>query len=138
MAMPESPAERGKRVIEKGEAKEREIAKKFDPKEIIRKASELRTVFDSQLGEIKYTVLTTGDLFDLNKIENKDARARAMLFKLLHKAYPELKEEDIDRFPMDVATRLLNLLTNQTDFLQPEKTSTVGSESTPKHNVLAS
>jgi hypothetical protein len=124
--MSKSPAEKGRELFEKEEAADRETAKKFDPKDIMKKAAKVRTVMDSVLGEIKYTLLTTGDLFEINKIEDKEGRARAILFRLLRKAYPELKEEDIDEFPMEVTTRLLELLMPK-DFFQTPQLSKTGS-----------
>jgi hypothetical protein len=136
--MTESPAEKGKRLFEKEEAVDIEAANKFDPKKILSKADEIRKIMDPILGEISYTVLTTGDVFEVNKIEDKEAKAKAILFRLLRKAYPDLKEGDIDRFPMDVTTRLLQLLMSDDIFFQTPQQLKSGSESTATRKQLVS
>jgi hypothetical protein len=128
--MSKTPAERGRELFEKEDAEDREVAKKFDPKDILAKASKVRKVRDPVLGEIKYTVLTTGDLFEVNRIEDKEGKARAILFRMLRKAYPELKEDDINEFPMDVTTRLLQVLMSGENFFQIPQVSNAGSKST--------
>jgi len=136
--MSKSPAETGRELFEKEEAAERELAKKFDPKKILQKANEIRTLDDPVLGEIKYTILTTGDLFKLDKIADKEERARMTIFLLLHKAYPDMKEQDIDGFPGDTTTRLCELIASPENFLKIPQASRTGSESTNTPNSLAS
>ena len=136
--MSKSPAETGRELFEKEEAAERQLAKKFDPKRILQKANEIRTLDDPVLGEIKYTILTTGDLFKLDKITDKEERARMTIFLLLHKAYPDMKEQDIDGFPGDTTTRLCELIASPENFFQIPQVSKTGSESTNTPNSLAS
>ena len=136
--MSKSPAETGRELFEKEEAADRELAKKFDPKRILQKAGEIRTLEDPVLGEIKYTILTTGDLFKLDKIAEKEERARMTIFLLLHKAYPDMKEQDIDGFPGDTTTRLCELIASPENFFQIPQVSRTGSESTNTPNSLAS
>ena len=136
--MSKSPAETGRELFEKEEAAERQLAKKFDPKRILQKANEIRTLDDPVLGEVKYTILTTGDLFKLDKIADKEERARMTIFLLLHKAYRDMKEEDIDGFPGDTTTRLCELIASPENFFQIPQASKTGSESTNTPNSLAS
>jgi hypothetical protein len=138
VSMSKSPAETGREIFEKEDAADRELAKRFDPKRILQKASEIRTLDDPVLGNIKYTILTTGDLFKLDKISDKEERARMTIFLLLHKAYPDMKEQDIDGFPGEVTTRLCELIAGPDNFFQIPQVSKTGSESTITPNSLAS
>ena len=131
--MSKSPAEVGKEIFEKEEQENRELAKKFSPQKILEDAKEIRTLNDRVLGEVKYTVLTTGDLLAMNKITDEWERARSTIFRLLHKAYPELKEEkDVDNFPGTVTTRLCELIAAPENFFQIPQASMNGSQSTKK------
>ena len=126
--MSKSPAEVGKELFEKEEQKDREVAKKFSPQKILEDAKEIRILNDPVLGEVKYTILATGDLFAMKKITDEWERARSMIFRLLHKAYPELKEEkDVDNFPGHVTTRLCELIADPENFFQIPQVSMPGS-----------
>jgi hypothetical protein len=136
--MSKSPAEVGKELFEKEEQKDREVAKKFSPQKILEDAKAIRVLNDPVLGEVKYTVLTTGDLLAMNKITDEWERARSTIFRLLHKAYPELKEEkDVDNFPGHVTTRLCELIADPENFFQIPQASTNGSQSTKKRKSSA-
>ena len=133
-----SPAEVGRELFEKEEAAEREIAKKFDPRRILEKAREIRTIKDPVLGEVKYTTLPAKDLWELNKISDEWERTRKMIFLLLHKAYPELKsEKDLDDFPAEELTRLCELIASPENFFHLPQTLKAGSTKTktPKSSV---
>jgi hypothetical protein len=136
--MTESPAEKGKRVLEGIERRDAEIAKKFNPDELIKEASKPRVLVDEELGEIHYVLLTTKDLFELNGIENKQERAVQMIFRMLKPCYPTLTLEKIEQLPSDVTTRLATVLSGNMDFLQKQKPLTDGSKPTEKRNELAS
>ena len=126
-----TPADVGRELFEKEEAAEREIAKKFDPRRILEKAREIRTIKDPVLGEVKYTTLPAKDLWELNKISDEWERTRKMIFLLLHKAYPELKsEKDLDDFPAEELTRLCELIASPENFFHLPQTSTLGSAKT--------
>jgi hypothetical protein len=136
--MSKSPAEKGRELFEKEDTADNGLARKFDPKKILEKANETKTLNDPVLGEVKYTILTTGDLFKLDKITEKEERARMTIFLLLHKAYPDLKKEDIDEFPAEVTTRLCELIADPGNFFQIPQVSKAGSESTKTRSSLAS
>jgi hypothetical protein len=126
-----SPAEVGRELFEKEEAAEREIAKKFDPRRILEKAREIRTIKDPVLGEVKYTTLPAKDLWELNKISDEWERTRKMIFLLLHKPYPELKsEKDLDDFPAEELTRLCELIASPENFFYLPQTLKPGSTKT--------
>jgi hypothetical protein len=133
-----TPADVGRELFEKEEAAEREAGKKFDPRRILEKAGEIRTINDSVLGELKYTSLSAKDLWELNKISDEWERTRKMIFLLLHKAYPDLKtEKDLDDFPAQEMTRLCELIASPENFFHLPQTSTPGSAktTTPKSSA---
>jgi hypothetical protein len=133
-----NPAEVGRELFEKEEAAEREAGKKFDPRRILEKAGEIRTIKDSLLGEVKYSSLSAKDLWGLANISDGWERTRKMIFLLLHKAYPELKTEtDLDDFPGQEMTRLCELIASPENFFHLPQTSTLGSAKTktPKSSV---
>lgn len=121
---PEDPAERGKRLFEKEEAEDRAAAKKFDPKMLVKKATEKHMVRDGD-EEIYYYPLVLEDTADLSKAKTNEEYSTMMLFKMLEKAYPELTLEDVKKFPMGKGARILQLLTEAEGFLPPEKKSAV-------------
>jgi hypothetical protein len=121
---PEGPAERGKRLFEKEEAEGRAAAKKFDPKMLVKEASEKHMVRDGD-EEIYYYPLVLEDTADLSKAKTNEEYSTMMLFKMLGKAYPELTLEDVKKFPMGKGARILQLLTEAEGFLPPEKKSAV-------------
>ena len=121
---PEGPAERGKRLFEKEEAEGRAAAKKFDPKMLVKKATERHMVRDGD-EEIYYYPLVLEDTADLSKAKTNEEYSTMMLFKMLEKAYPELTLEDVKKFPMGKGARILQLLSEAEGFLPPEKKSAV-------------
>ena len=120
----ESPVETGKRLFEKEEAEGRAAAKKFDPKMLVKKATEKHMVLDGD-EEIYYYPLVLEDTADLSKAKTNEEYSTMMLFKMLEKAYPELTLEDVKKFPMGKGARILQLLTEAEGFLPPEKKSAV-------------
>ena len=116
--------------IEEFEKKQAKRAEIFDPVQIIQDAQEIHILKDSKLGVIRYTPLTNEDLFAINKVQDKQARTREIIFRLLHKASPDLKVADIDKMPMSVTTRLLDLLVVDEDFLKTSAKLGIGSKPT--------
>jgi hypothetical protein len=129
---PEGPAERGKRLFEKEEAEGRAAAKKFDPKLLVKKATEKHMVLDGD-EEIYYYPLVLEDTADLSKAKTNEEYSTMMLWKMLEKAYPELTLEDVKKFPMGKGARILQLLSEAEGFLPPEKKSTVSSSTAKMH-----
>jgi len=122
--MSKSPAEVGKELFEKEEQKDREVAKKFDPKLLVKKTAEKHMVLDGD-EEIYYYPLVLEDTAELSKLTTKEEYSTMMLFKMLEKAYPDLTLEDVKKFPMGKGSRILQLLIEADGFLPPEKTSAV-------------
>jgi hypothetical protein len=120
----ESPAETGRHLFEKEEADGRAAAKKFDPKMLVKRATEKHMVRDGD-EEIYYYPLVLEDTADLSKAKTNEEYSTLMLWKMLGKAYPELTLEDVKKFPMGKGARILQLLTEAEGFLPPETKSTV-------------
>lgn len=116
--------------IAKFEKKQAQKAEIFDPVQVIKDAQEIHYLKDPKLGVIRYTPLTNEDLFALNKIPDKQARTREIIFRLLHKASPDLKVQDVDKMPMATTTRLLDLLVVDEDFLKTSAKLASGSRPT--------
>lgn len=125
--------EQYQKEIQKFEAKQAEKAEIFDPVQIIKDAGEIHILKDPKLGTIRYTPLTNEDLFAINKIPDKQAKTREMIFRLLHKASPELKAVDVDKMPMAITTRLLELLVVDEDFLKTSEKLASGSRQAKTH-----
>jgi hypothetical protein len=103
----------------------------FDPKEITKKAKQIREIVDEDLGTIRYVLLTYNDLTEIidKYTDNKD-RSVQLLFKQLAPANPDLTIDDIRGMPYEVVVRLLTKL-QQSGFF-PQRTSPSGSTSTQK------
>ena len=105
-----SPADVGRELFEKEEAAEREIAKKFDPLVIVKEATKLHRIVDKQEGEILYYPVCLEDLDDISHATTETERTQILLFKLLGKAYPKLKLEDIKKMPVMKAAYILEAI----------------------------
>lgn len=102
----------------------------FNPKQIVRKAKEIREIYDDDLGLIRYSLLTYNQLQEIieNFKENKD-RSMQLLFKMLAPANEGLTVDDIKAMPYEVVVRLLTKLQKEGGFF-PQKTLENGSAST--------
>ena len=107
----ESPAERGKRILEELERKEQEQAKLFDISEIIMDAERIREVYVPEINRIvRFKKLTVAQDIELSKIEDPNRKALKMLYFMLHAADPKVTEESIERMPNDVAAAILRAI----------------------------
>ncbi len=111
----------------------------FDPKAIVRKAKEVREVFDKDLKTIRYVLLSYNDLNEIvDKYKDNRDRSVHLLLRHLQPANPALTEQDIRDMPYEVVVRLLTVL--QTDgsfFPQKPAPSKNGSASTPEPKTSA-
>ena len=88
------------------------IAKKYNPREACKRSSEIRTVHDETLGEVRFGVLSISEFTDLklSEIKDENARIRKVVHAMLRKADPELKLEDVEAIPFDEFTILNGIL----------------------------
>lgn len=114
------------------EAEKLARVKIFDPKEIVRRAKDIREIVDEDLGTIRYVLL---DYDEFNEIidkckENKD-RSAQLLLKQLAPANKGLTVDDIRKMPYEVVARLLTKLQTEGSFFpRPQKPSQNGSPRT--------
>lgn len=84
--------------------------KVFSPLKEIADADKIHTIEDEILGRVQYTPLTVADMFAVNSMKDQKAKTREILFRLLCRANPMLKREDLDKLPMTTTARLLKIL----------------------------
>ncbi|MGB8780547.1 MAG: hypothetical protein WCD81_07860 [Candidatus Bathyarchaeia archaeon] len=104
----------------------------FDPKEIVRRAKDIREIIDEDLGTIRYVLLNYDELNEIveKHKDNKD-RSIQLLFYQLVPANEGLTVDDIRKMPYEVVVRLLTKLQTEGSFFpHPQKPSQNGSEST--------
>lgn len=104
----------------------------FDPKEIVRKAKEVREIVDEDLGTIRYVLLNYDELNEIiEKYKDNKDRSMQLLFKQLGPANEGLKVDDIRKMPYEVVVRLLMKLQTEGSFFQlHQRPSQNGSEQT--------
>jgi hypothetical protein len=132
--MSKSPAEKGKELFEKEDAADQVAGKKFNPKLLVEETSKRRKVVDKEEGEVFYYPLRLEDIDDIDKAQSNQDRSRMILFKMLNRAYPDLTLEDVKKFPLVKASRLLELIAKAEGFLLPPKRSIPGLNVTRKRS----
>ncbi len=108
--MPESPAEKGRKLFEKEEAEEQKIVKRFDPRMLVKDSGRVHKIVDKVEGEILYYPLLFEDMEEIRNALSDEERTRVILFKLLSRAYSGLTLEDVRKFPLMKATHLLEII----------------------------
>jgi hypothetical protein len=118
-------------ILKEDEEEKLKRVRVFNPKELVKKAKEIRELYDEDLGLIRYKLLTYAQLNEIMEkhAENKD-RSMQLLFKMLSGADEGLTLEDIKAMPYDVVVRLLTNLTKEGSFF-PQKQSANGSAAMP-------
>lgn len=102
----------------------------FNPKEITRKAKDIREIYDEDLGTIRYVLLNYNELNEIvEKYQDNKERSVQLLFKQLAPAHEGLTVDDIKNMPYEVVVRLLTKLQSDGSFFPP-KPSPSGSAST--------
>jgi hypothetical protein len=124
--------------LEEAQKRRLEKAKLFDPKRLVEDAKKIVTVEDEELGIVNYGHLTTEDLLDIGKEARKEKRSMMIVQKMLSKAYPDITLDDVLNMPFSASTRLLELFSRDSDFLQMQRKSTTGSASTQRRSKSAS
>ena len=130
----ESPVERGKRVLEELERKEREQAKLFRIDEVLADASKIREEYIPELGyRVQYGLITLEDLEEIDRQKTVRDKTYCILAKMLQKADPNVTIEKIKKLPFEQATLIINRLIPH--FLpQIQKLSKLGSNETGQPN----
>jgi hypothetical protein len=101
----------------------------FDPKELVRKAKEIREIYDEDLGTIRYVLLNYDELNEIvEKYKDNKDKSVQLLYRQLAPASPGLTADDIKKMPYEVVVRLLTKLQKEGSFFR-QRTSQNGSES---------
>jgi len=118
--------------LEEAEKEKLSRVRIFDPKEIVRKAKEIREIVDDDLGTIRYVLLNYDELNEIiEKYKDNKDRSVQLLFKQLGPANEGLKVDDIRKMPYEVVVRLLTKLQTEGSFFPRLQTpSQNGSQST--------
>jgi hypothetical protein len=108
--------------LEELEAEKRERTKIFNPKELVRKAKQIREIVDEDLGTIRYVLLSYNELIELaEKYKDNRDRSIALLWKQLAPANEGLTFEEVKEMPYEVVVRLLMKLQTQGSFFPQKK-----------------
>jgi hypothetical protein len=117
-------SEQFKKKMEQREAREREeiekSAKLFDPKLLAQETDKKHSVTDDEGNVIYYFPLRIDESLEIGKMADDTQRSLEILFRMLHKAYPELTREEVHKFPMIKGARLLELMTTAQGFRGPK------------------
>jgi len=123
-------ATEGEEILGRIEREKLAHVRVFDPKELVRKAKQIREIVDEDLGTIKYVFLSYNELSEIIE-KHKDNRDRSLV--LLHKQLAPANEgltlEDVKALPYEVVVRLLTKLQTDGSFFPKAKTSPDGSVS---------
>jgi hypothetical protein len=89
-----------------------ETARKFDIKALAESTRRIHVIVDSQGREIRYGLLTRGEVkaLQLDKIADQELFVDRLVFAMLKKADPELAQDDFDALPVDAKAMLLQTL----------------------------
>jgi hypothetical protein len=99
----------------------------FDPKELIRKTNKIRTIQDPDLGLISYGTVVAEELSEINRFATNEEKGVFMLYLALHKAYPDVKLEDVKAFSIEDFARLMKAIFGGQVFFPTQKPSENGS-----------
>ena len=118
-------AEEYQKALDADDAEDVAKGKLFDPRDLLLEAKAIRQKYHKKLGLVNFSVLSFDEMLSLGRVEDKDERSKTMLWLMLNKAYPDLKKEDVGRFPGAKVAELLTLVTKDDDFLPatPEQSS---------------
>jgi hypothetical protein len=101
-------------------------AKLFDPKQLVTKAAQIKTMTDSELGVISFGTVVTEELVEINKLATPEEKGVFMLYLALHKAYPDITLEDVKAFSLEDFTKLMKLIFGSQVFFPNQKPSENG------------
>lgn len=115
-------------VLEELEQLKAKKAKLFDPKQLVTKTTEIKTVYDPELGVINFGSIVAEELTEINRLPTNEEKGVYMLYLALHKAYPDVKLEDVQAFGLEDFTRLMKLIFGAQVFFQTQQPSENGSK----------
>jgi len=105
------------KALEADDAEDVAKGKLFNPRDLLLEAKAIRQKYHKKLGLVNYCVLSFDEIIGVTKIEDKNEASKTMLWMMLCKPYPDLRKEDVGKFPGTKVAELLTLLTKDEDFL---------------------
>ena len=123
-----------KRLRAHDEAKQ-EKAKVFDVRALAANTRQIYTIEDETLGIIRYGLLSSREVKELNlkKIVDDEEKANIVVWAMLRKADPELSYDDFEALPFDTKALLLERMSKVfASFFQRQQPT--GSAPTAKPN----
>jgi hypothetical protein len=115
------------------EQEKRNRTKIFNPKELVRKAKDVREIQDEDLGTIRYVLLCWNELAEIGeKYKDNRDRSTALLWKQLEPANKGLTFEEVKQMPYEVVVRLLLKLQSDGSFFPKKMPFLNGSVSAEK------
>jgi hypothetical protein len=118
------------RKLVEHDTEEAKNAKLFNPADLLVDAKTIRQKAIPGLGLVNYSELSFDEVLSVSAIEDKKEQSKTILWMMLRKAYPDVKREDIGRYPSGKVVKLLDLLKETGDFLPAQKKSSPGSRLT--------
>ena len=91
-----------------------EVAKRFDIRALAASTKKMCAVQSETLGEIKYMLLTSGEVNELKLEECKNQRQimEKLCYRMLNKADPTITQDEFDAIPYDAKIALLQTLSS--------------------------
>ncbi len=89
------------------------IRKQYSIRDATRRTSEVVTVQDETLGELRFGVLSIAEFnaLDLSACKSKEEMLRLVVHAMFRKADPELTLKDVEAMPMDDYTIITGVVT---------------------------
>lgn len=105
--------------ISEKEAERRAAATLFNVDEFITDVAMMREVYVEEIDRrVQYKKLTLGENSEIVRIKNAEERGQKMLYLMLHKANPEVTEDQVTEIGGDVAAAILTAIVGDQAFLK--------------------
>jgi hypothetical protein len=91
-------------------------ARKFNPKEILAKANQPRTIYDEDLGCISYLYLSDEDLTGITMMKDLTDHERALHILSKQLVDPKVTVDELKKMPYEVVVRLIMCLQGEGSF----------------------
>jgi hypothetical protein len=130
--------EKLKKTLEDHKAKDAAEAEKFDIAKVLETSAKIKEKYIEGINRtVRYGVLTLKDSMEIMKPKDPQERAIIILWKMLQKADPQIKLEQVERLPLEVATAILTEIGQDFLRLQTATALKAGLSTTAKHNYAA-
>lgn len=92
-----------------------EVRKQYSIRDAVRRASEIVSVLDETLGEVRFGVLSIAEFeaLDLSQCKTKEGMLRVVIHAMLKKAEPTLTLADVEGLPADDYTIITGIISSR-------------------------